>query len=465
MLLEFSIGNFLSFKEIVTLSMVAGKSVKELENEPNQSNVFYSPESNHKILKSAVIYGANNSGKSNVIKAMGFVRTFILESSNEKNATDDISVIPFLLNTATEKNPSFFEIIFYINTTRYRYGFEADKKKIHAEWLYEYDKNISTKEHFLFERIINEKFKISNKYFKEGKGKDEDTRPNALFLSLVAQLNGEKSKKIQEWFKNHFNIISGLKETTTNFTVKKFIENKKYKASIVDFLKKIKIGTEDIEVSEVTNLVEETILKIPDKYSDELSEVLNALKKLKNKIDKEKTSTINPKDVTVNFLYKKYDETENYIYNQIIDLALQSKGTKKIFSLLGPILDTTENNKVLIIDELDSSLHTLLTIEIVKLFHAKANSSAQLIFASHDTNLLRKSLFRRDQIWFTEKNDVGATDLYSLVEYKINQATSVRNDASFEKDYLLGKYGAIPFFGDLSTFINDFKNVAEAETV
>ena len=116
-----------------------------------------------------------------------------------------------------------------------------------------------------------------------------------------------------------------------------------------------------------------------------------------------------------------------------------------------------EKGKILIVDELDSRLHTKLTTELIKIFQSEINTkNAQLIFASHDTNLLRKDLFRRDQIWFTEKTKFGATDLYSLVEYKINQATSVRNDASFEKDYLIGKYGAIPYFGNIKNFINDF---------
>jgi hypothetical protein len=460
MLLEFSVGNYLSFKDIVTLSMVAGKSVKELEDEGNQSNVFYTPENNDKVLKSAVLYGANNSGKSNLVQAMAFFKTFILESSKDKSPTDEIKVLPFLLNTETETAPSFFEIIFYIHTTRYRYGFEVDKAVIHGEWLYEYDKTVSTKERQLFEREFQE-IRVKNT-FKEGKGKENDTRPNALFLSLVAQLNGEKSTQIFKWFNDDFNIVSGLKETTTNFTIKQIIEDKKYKSSVVNFLKNIKIGFEDIEIQEINELLKETLLKIPNEISDELNDVLAALKKLKTKIDTEQQRNIDVKDVTINFLYKKYDAAENYVFNQIINFSLQSKGTQKIFALLGPILNTIEKNKILIIDELDSSLHTLLTIEIIKLFQSKANHSAQLIFASHDTNLLRKSLFRRDQIWFTEKNKIGATDLYSLVEYKINQATSVRNDASFEKDYLLGKYGAIPFFGDLATFINDFTNV-EAE--
>lgn len=110
------------------------------------------------------------------------------------------------------------------------------------------------------------------------------------------------------------------------------------------------------------------------------------------------------------------------------------------------------------IDEFGTSFHTKLSYELVKIFQSSLNKDAQLIITTHDTNLLRGELFRRDQIWFAEKNEFGVSDIYSLVEYKINQANSVRNDATFNKDYLLGKYGAIPYFGDISRFINDFSD-------
>ena len=156
-------------------------------------------------------------------------------------------------------------------------------------------------------------------------------------------------------------------------------------------------------------------------------------------------------------IYKNFSKDNLHLGNAVLDFNLESKGTQKLFSLLGPLLDTLEKGRILVIDELDSRLHPLLTMELVKLFHSKFNKkNAQLIFASHDTNLLRKDIFRRDQIWFAEKDEFGASDIYSLVEYKINQATAVRNDASFEKDYLLGKYGGVPFFGDIQNFLNEF---------
>ena len=124
--------------------------------------------------------------------------------------------------------------------------------------------------------------------------------------------------------------------------------------------------------------------------------------------------------------------------------------------MIGPWLDTLQKGKTLIVDEFGASIHTKLSIELIRLFQSKLNNEAQLIVATHDTNLLRKDLFRRDQIWFVEKSAEGVSDLYSLAEYKINQATSVRNDASFYKDYLMGKYGAIPHFGNISKFIEDY---------
>lgn len=143
--------------------------------------------------------------------------------------------------------------------------------------------------------------------------------------------------------------------------------------------------------------------------------------------------------------------------NEPLNFKFESLGTTKLFALLGPFFDTIHNGGILIIDEFGTSLHTQLSIELLKLFYSTMNASyAQLIITTHDTNLLRKDLLRRDQIWFIEKTSKGVSDLYSLVEYKINQANSVRNDASFSKDYLLGRYGAIPYFGNLDKFISEY---------
>jgi AAA15 family ATPase/GTPase len=402
--------------------MVASNPVKELEGENDDlNNVFTAGKV--KYLKSAVIYGANGSGKSNLFSAINFFRKLILESSKESLAEDEIKTTPFLFSSATENQPSSFEMIFMIDKTRYRYGFEASRKEIVSEWLFFLNIEGSTRESNCFIREYQE-IKINSKTFKEGKGVETRTRKNALFLSSVAQWNGEKSIFIQNWFKDNINSLSGTTNDTLIYTIKQFLENPLFRKNILNFIKLIDSGIEDIRIEQRNS----------------------------------ENKNTGRKEVIISSYHKKYDETMNLIDLAELKFGLESSGTQKLFALLGPWFDTLENGSILIIDEFGSNLHTKLSIELIKIFQSKMNTTnAQLIFASHDTNLLRNDLFRRDQIWFTEKDgESGSSDLYSLVEYKINQATSVRNDASFEKDYLIGKYGAIPYFGDISRFINEF---------
>ncbi|MEI6141496.1 MAG: ATP-binding protein [Mariniphaga sp.] len=455
MLIEFSVGNYLSIKNTVTFSMLASNSVKELENiNEGLNNIFFDKAEKSKFLKSAVIYGANGSGKSNLLSALGFFRKFVLVSSNDRQAEDEISTIPFLLSTEAEHSPSSFEMVFMIGTARFRYGFEVTKKHVTSEWLFGFDTNISNKESSYFTRE-NQEIKVFNKNFKEGRGLEDKTRANALFLSTVAQLNGEISNIIQNWLRTHVNIISGLENLTTGYTIDRFQEQEGFRKKIIDFIQLIDLGIVDLRI-------EETALDNLSKFTPQKKEgekIALLIEELRKELKERMKKGADPKEITINAFHKKFNEANKLIDSIAIDFELESKGTKKIFALLGPWFDTLENGKVLIIDELDASLHSKLTTELLKIFQANINlKNAQLIFASHDTNLLRNDLFRRDQIWFTEKDEFGATDLYSLVEYKINQATSVRNDASFEKDYLIGKYGAIPYFGDIPKFLNDFLN-------
>lgn len=455
MLIEFSVGNYLSIKEAITFSMLATNAVKELENSSEGvNNVFWDKSNKNKYLKSAVVYGANGSGKSNLLSAIGFYRRFILSSSNDRQADDEIMTIPFLLSTETENKPSSFEMVFVIDTIRFRYGFEATKKIITTEWLFGFDTENSNKESTYFTRE-NQNIKVSNKNFKEGKGLENNTRPNALFLSTVAQLNGEVSNKIQNWLKANINVISGLEDATTAYTIGRFQDQEEFRKKIINFFKLTNLGIEDIKMEEP---VLDNLSKIlPQKREDE--KIASLIQELQKELKDRMKKGGDAKEISINAFHKKFDEANKLIDTIALDFELESKGTQKLFGLLGPWFDTLEKGKILIVDELDSRLHTKLTTELLKIFQSGINTkNAQLIFASHDTNLLRNDLFRRDQIWFTEKDNSGSTDLYSLVEYKINQATSVRNDASFEKDYLIGKYGAIPYFGNIPKFLNDFVN-------
>lgn len=455
MLIEFSVSNYLSIKEVITLSMVASNVVKELES-PTEgvNNVFWDKSNKNKYLKSAVVYGANGSGKSNLLSAIGFYRRFILSSSNDRQADDEIMTIPFLLSTETENKSSSFEMIFIIGAIRFRFGFEVTKKNVTSEWLFGFDTENSNKESTYFTRE-HQNIKVSNRNFKEGKGLENNARPNALFLSTVAQLNGEVSNKIQNWLKTNINVISGLEDATTAYTIGRFQEQEEFRKKIINFFKLINLGIEDIKMEEP---VLDNLSKIlPPKREDE--KIASLIQELQKELKDRMKKGGDTREISISAFHKKFDEANKLIDTIALDFELESRGTQKLFSLLGPWFDTLEKGKILIVDELDSRLHTKLTTELLKIFQSGINTkNAQLIFASHDTNLLRNDLLRRDQIWFTEKDDKGSTDLYSLVEYKINQATSVRNDASFEKDYLIGKYGAIPYFGNIPKFLNDFVN-------
>lgn len=213
---------------------------------------------------------------------------------------------------------------------------------------------------------------------------------------------------------------------------------------ILEFIKIIDLGINNISVKE-SNV---------DKLPESLNLFVGAIAKDPD-IKKPEISDIRKLEILSE--HKRYDHGK-LKDTLVTPFSIESLGTKKIFALLGPWFDTILNGGTLIIDEFGASLHTKLSVELIKIFQSSLNKRAQLIITTHDTNLLRGELLRRDQIWFTEKNEYGVSDLYSLVEYKINQANSVRNDATFNKDYLLGKYGAIPYFGNIPQFLADFSD-------
>lgn len=443
MLIEFSVGNYRSIKEIVTLSMVAAPITEHEDTHVFAVDKF-------ELLKSAVIYGANASGKSNLLKALWFMKWFVSNSSKESQTTKPIAIDLFQLSTETEKAPAFFEITFICDHKKYRYGFEIDRQKVHAEWLFF---KPSRQEAKLFTRE-GEHISISRN-FKEGKGLPSKTRPNALFLSVVAQFNGEIATKILQWFEEHCRIISGLDDSFyEGFTLEQ-LEHHEFKKIALAYLKIADLGINDIGIKKMKL----NIPKLPENIK------VDFRKSAENEFDGVLTPYVLQNNeggveaILTPCMHIKYNENLQPTSIEEFDLDLnESRGTQKFLMLLGPLLDTLNNGYTLIVDELDARLHPLLTRFIVQLFHnTQANSkSAQLIFATHDTNLLTNELFRRDQIWFTEKDQYGATALYSLVEYKQAQK-KVRKDASFAKDYILGKYGAIPFIGNVELFSDNPK--------
>ena len=256
------------------------------------------------------------------------------------------------------------------------------------------------------------------------------TLENHLFLWKCNGDNGEISKKILKWFFN-INMLDGLKDNRyLGYTTEK-LNDKVFKKEILKMMQIADLGISDMDTKDDNN--DEIFLD--DKF-------LSLPKNLQKSILKSSTNPIT--------IHQKFDEDNNIIGSVEFSLKEhESLGTKKFFALSAPILDTLKNGKILIIDELDSSLHPLLSKYLISMFHDKKLNkyNAQLIFATHDTNLLQNDLLSRDQIWFTDKDKYGVTELYSLLEYKENKT---RKDTNKEKYYLQGRYGAIPYVGNFS---------------
>ena len=413
MLINFSFGNFRSFRDIKSLRMEAGR-VEDLTESVIEKDGF-------RLLPVAAIYGANSSGKTNVIKAMGMFR-YIVRDSEELKFYAHIFQDPFMLDMQTKDTPTVFEIQFLLDSTVYRYGFEYLPTEIVSEWLYERNIESNRKEHVLFYRE-GEKFTISTKYFSEGRNKKKLTTKNRLFLSLVAQLNGNISQKLIKYLGN-CNTISGLESDSYERLSLKMIEHHSegYQEAM-ELFKKLDLGFTAIEVEE----------------KEALNRLKEGLATLQN-INLEKLQGVKVYETYTT--HNVYDQDGKVVgYERLFANDTESNGTKKIISLSGPIFHTLLHGSVLFIDELDAKLHPILTRAIVRLFMDKETNpkGAQLVFTTHDTHLLDKDCLRRDQVWFTEKDATEASDLYSLFEFK------ERNDRNFEKNYIQGRYGAIPF--------------------
>ena len=416
MITEFTVGNFLSFNEKRTISFEARGGVSELKENIGKN----------KLLHSLVIYGANSSGKSNLIKALDRMRIFVFQSI-KLNFSDKLKYSPFLLSTESTKQPTFFEIVFLTEKQRFRYGFEYNLAKIVNEWLF-IGKTPKT-EKPLFIRTP-EGIGISD-FFKEGKGIEEKTNENRLFLSKVADENGTIAKQVMDCFLN-YNVLSGIEhDEYGGFSLKMFDLQSKGCSESLELFKKLQLGFKDIEIIE------------SDFRSADLPQ--NIPVNLKTKIIKDFSGN---RMISLNTIHNVYNKQGKIVANlSWKQEEHESEGTKKIIDFSGPIFDTLSKGKTLVIDELDAKLHPLITMHIIGLFNNPTTNpnNAQLLFATHDTNLLNTDFFRRDQIWFAEKDDVEQTDLYSLDDFVFPDGTKVRKDANLERNYIRGRYGAIPY--------------------
>lgn len=418
MLVNFTVKNYRSFRQERTFHMEAS-SIKE-----HKDSVIHAGKFN--LLPLAVFYGANSGGKSNLIQAIAVMYSMV-RLSVRLNEGDTLPYDPFALNENSDAQPTFFEIQFVKDEVVYRYGFEYNKTEIVSEWLYE--KRAGDKAYELFMRS-RDVIEVSSKRFPEGKGKEDLTNSNRLFLSVVAQLKGEKSNSVMAWF-GDCNVLSGIhSEAYEAFTLKMFSEHLKGVDEAQAFFNTLQLGFTRFSVKEVD---------IPKDAFDQLPS------SIKSKLDISSGKLLEA--ITTHNVYNESGSVvgeRHFNKNQ-----MESEGTKKVIELSGPIFDTLNEGKILIVDELDAKLHPLLTRNIVLLFmDPQVNKhGAQLIFATHDTNLLDLDIIRRDQIWFAEKDQMESTDIYSLVEFKDEEGKKVRNDRDIKRDYIRGRYGAIPFIG------------------
>ena len=425
-LLQFTVGNFKSFKDKATLSLEATS-----DDWREDDNVAHITKLNLRLVKAAAIYGPNGGGKSNLIKAMVQFRRLVLSSSKDTQKGERIPVTPFRLHSATEDAPTFFEALFLKDEVRYRYGFEATKETIVSEWLFKQADSI--RETCLFTRE-NDSI-VPGDTFKEGKGLEERTRSNALFLSVVAQFNGSIAGEVTSCVRQ-LRPITGLHDVHYRNYTANLLNDKEYGASIRELVRQADVGIDD--------LIREHIDK--DESLEKLSKDRGDLPQAVRVIANTSGASI------VRTVHQQFDSDNRAVGKVQFDLANEeSAGTQQFFALAGPFLYTLREGSVLVVDELDARLHPLLTKHLVELFNSSANQkNAQLIFATHDQGLLDQKQMRRDQIWFVEKDGMGASNLFSLDEIK-----GVRKDANFQKEYLLGQFGGVPHLGDFQKVIVD----------
>ncbi|WP_080058078.1 AAA family ATPase [Spirosoma aerolatum] len=434
MLVKFSVRNYKVFRDRAELSLVASSYDKET----NRENIIEVPKFGLSLLKSAVVYGANASGKSKLIEALGYMRNFIHVSSKDSQKGDAIPVEPFRLSTVFENEPSEFEVTFIHKEVLYRYGFEATQREIISEWLY-YRPNTKEIELFYRDHQIIELHKRSFSGIVSQLVKGNNIRENALLLSVAAQFNDERAGGVFDWF-NKLRITSGLDdEDYARYTLEQ-TQQADYKQIVLKLLQVADLGIQDFEVRTFERS------KLPFSY---LSHSQEDLKHEYQALEDEART-----------IHKKYNEENQEVGSVVFSLNDdESSGTQKFFAIVAPIIDALFDGSVFVVDELDAKLHPNLVCFLVDLFHSSSTNynNAQLIFNTHDTNLLSSGNFRRDQIWFTEKDRYGAASLYSLADYK------PRKGENFERNYIEGRYGAIPFLGDFSRLFTQESVYARTE--
>lgn len=415
MLIEFRVANYKSIGEEQVLSLVPASKQKEHSEHIIQQG-------KHQALNAVAIYGANASGKSNLLQAMGALKKLI-DFSARSSSTTKLPYQPFLLRKDWLDRPTFFEIVFLIAADRYRYGLEFNRNAIVAEWLF---RKSAGREVNLFQRSkdvidVSSGFKASSKTIDAA---IEATRDNALFLSTCDILNIEAAKKILHWF-DKYTIIDGLNTDLEAVRTIILWDDPEYRQKIEEYFTSLNLGIINLNVTDRDFNPLELAEYIPDEFKSMLINTLTG-----------------SKAYTVSATHRIYDDrcqaTQEFKTWELD--KHESPGTQKAFHLSGPVLWTLINGGLLIIDEIEGKLHPIMTLHTINMFLNRQTNpnNAQLIFATHDTNLLSYATLRRDQIYFAEKNHWESTEFYSLSDFVYrgkNQINSQkeRPDADKEK--------------------------------
>lgn len=393
MLIQFSVENYLSIKDKVVLSLLASR-----DNEHPEHLIL---DGNKNYLKSAVIYGANASGKSNVLNAFWFMVNYVLTSHNQQ-VHKAIDRIPFKFDKETPARPSSFEVIFTANGIRYAYGFSVTDKAVVEEYLYYYPNG---RQAIIFERKDTTDFRFTVDIDEQNTLK-ERTSANKLYLSVASNWSYVKVIPVLEWFAS-CQIITKNSVADAYGLEAEQLKDDDYRRVIASMLRIADFGIQSLQVRD------------SDPISSKRGDIFT----------------------NVDAVHTVQD-VEGNISSYTLNMTEESDGTNSYFKLIGVVKKALDLGTLLVADEMDAHLHPLLTKHLLSLFNsAEFNpKGAQLIFTSHNTNLLDLDVLRRDQIWFTEKDEqTAATDLFSLYDF------SIRKDAKVEKGYLIGRYGAIPF--------------------
>jgi len=434
MLIQFRVANFRSFNEEQTLSLVASKDTK------HPGNLIQGDKFN--LLKAAAVYGANASGKSNLIRAFGDMSWFIRVSATSMNQGDRIPVgNPFRLAPASAARPSVFEATFIANDIRYEYGFAATAQRVHEEWLNAYPKGRRQR---WFEREFDPETNKTSWVFREPLKKDQEilrekTRDNGLVLSRGAELNVGPLSDVFLWFREGMWVLDvsvppfGLMQGTA----KRVTDDAGFHQRVGRMMKHADFGIDGLSVAERPVFPKD----LPQDAPEDFKRFVAALTELAHS---EEEPALTQFSVQTTHHIPGSDAAQQFDM-----LRDESNGTQRFFALAGPVLDALDKGSVMVVDELECSMHPLLTRKLLELFQSPAanKNGAQLIFATHNSTLMDSELFRRDQIWLVEKNRSGASELCSL--YDFDTQDRPRTTEALERNYLAGRYGGVPKFGSI----------------